>query len=164
MKIAFLGGTIALQRFATLSELRTVRSAMKYQSKLSPHSFIECSQSYCDAAVTLCNTNNQAIEPIGLLSAHSLEIALKAMLSHMGWSEPQLRSIGHDLEKLWSEAAPFLEIDKSLPEWVRVLNFSHRSPYHFRYPSAEFQVAIPECQELTQELRKILEMVALRLT
>jgi hypothetical protein len=85
----------------------------------------------------------------GILAGHGTECLLKAILSRAGKSEAELsaRSIRHDLDALWKEAAlaePSLGLP---PDWVPVLarnwgkfqgakpKHERTPPYRLRYPS-----------------------------
>ena len=126
---------------------------------VSPESLLEGANDYFQAAITLCEKHGQAIDPIGLLSSHSLEVALKAALLKTGSSEKDLKAIGHDLVAAWQKAAPVLGLSVEPPYWVKVLHFSHCSPYYFRYSPGEFRVAIPNCEELREQLENVLHLV-----
>src|SRR5690606_22806242 len=121
-------------------------------------------EGYFNAAVALCGQGGQATNPIGLLSAHALEIGLKAVLLKSGSTEKDLKDIGHDLVHAWQKTAPKIGLSAEAPYWVDVLNFSHSAPYYYRYSSAEFGVAIPACEDLKGELGAVLDAVRAKVT
>ena len=55
---------------------------------------------------------------IGILAAHSLELALKAYLLHAGRSDRDLKNIGHDLAKAWGCCKRSGFDLKQMPYWV----------------------------------------------
>jgi hypothetical protein len=126
----------------------------------SPTSFVGGAANYIEAACILCDAG-RAVEPIGLLASHGVELALKAYLLHREVTEKELRKIGHDLAELWMHArAKGLGIEGGPPYWVRVLGFAHGTPYHlYRYPPDRVASAIPEAQELKRTLADFLCVV-----
>lgn len=132
----------------------------------SAASFVEGARDYIEAACKLIDGANasSAVEPIGLLASHGLELALKAYLFERGMSpEDARREFGHDLLALWVEAiARGLPIEAEPPYWLRVLNFSYDSPYLFRYRPEGIGVAIPDVSMLGEELQRVLAAVELR--
>lgn len=60
--------------------------------------FYDAASKLRDSDETLSST------PVYYLYGHSIELAIKAYLVTVGYSEKQLRDIGHDLKDAWSTA------------------------------------------------------------
>lgn len=130
--------------------------------KPSTRSFLDSATRYIEAAGILCDAG-RAVDPIGLVASHGVELGLKAYLLYCGMTERGLRAIGHDLAELWMQArAKGLEIEFGPPYWVRVLSFAHGQPHHlYRYPPERVSSAIPEAQELKRALSEFLHRVSI---
>jgi hypothetical protein len=130
----------------------------------SAESFLADSRDYVDAACALIEVGG-AVEPIGLIASHGMELALKAYLLHCGMSVEQLRrDFGHDLNALWIEAAKRdLAVESDPPYWLQLLNHFYDSPYLFRYRPKGAATAIPHAMILAKELRQVLRVVGLYL-
>lgn len=114
-----------------------------------------------EAVAILCRARAEpTLYGIGILAAHCLELALKAYLLHAGRAEEDLRTIGHDLAKAWDCCRESGLPLNSLPYWVQVLNYSHANPYFFRYPRNDCKVAIPDTDELSNDLRSVLSLIS----
>jgi hypothetical protein len=123
--------------------------------------YLEEAHGLNDAVAILCNARAEAtLYSIGILAAHCLELALKAYLLHAGRAEGDLKAIGHDLGKAWDCCKDSGLALKELPYWVQVLNYSHASPYFFRYPREDQKVAIPDTDELSKDIRSVLELIS----
>ena len=131
---------------------------------LSAAAYIESARDYIDAALKLieCADANTAVEPVGLLTSHGLELALKAYLLETGTSPSLLRrkKVRHNLCALWDMAVGHgLPIEAEPPYWLQVLNYSHDSPYWSRYRPEGVAIAIPHLSDLAEELRRVLAVV-----
>jgi hypothetical protein len=125
------------------------------------NTYLEEAQGLAKAVAILCDARvDTTLYSIGILAGHSLELALKAYLLHVGRTERDLKDIGHDLTKAWECCKRSgLDLDQ-LPYWVQVLDYSHDHPYYFRYPRNNHKVAIPGTDELPKDLASILDMIS----
>jgi hypothetical protein len=97
---------------------------------------------------------------LALLSGHILECSLKAFLSKAGLTEPELKTIGHNLSALWELAATKgLPIGATPPEWAGTLNGLHDKPYYLRYPMGLHGLVLPNAQQMASELKNLIETV-----
>jgi hypothetical protein len=129
---------------------------------VSVESLLEGAKGYLSALETLAkHPAKQLVEPIGLLASQALELALKAVLLHGGWTERQLIStVGHDLKKAWEEAKKKgLKISWEHRFSVDVLSLSHNSPYLFRYPREKVGAAITEPEVLCKDVQAVIAAV-----
>jgi hypothetical protein len=114
-----------------------------------------------EAVAILCNARADAtLYAIGILAAHCLELALKAYLLHAGHAERDVKAVGHDLATAWKSCKQSGLALKELHYWVQVLNYSHASPYFFRYPRDDHKVAIPSTDELAKDIHSVLELIS----
>jgi hypothetical protein len=130
----------------------------------SADSFIEGARDFIEAASRLIDSRdaNTAVEPIGVLASHGVELALKAYLLQARMSADELRGrrFRHNLRALWIEAATRgLPIDPEPPYWLRVLNVSYDAPYRFRYRPEGLSTAIPHAPELRDILQHVLGLI-----
>ena len=94
---------------------------------------------------------------IGILAGHCLEAALKAHLASSGWTEAQLKSLGHDLLKAWEATRSVgVQISDPPPRWLAGINFSH-SGLRYRYPEAFDQPWLPHGDDYMDVLTDIVE-------
>jgi hypothetical protein len=123
-------------------------------------SFLEGARRYIESASVLIR-NYCAVDTIGLLAAHGLELALKAFLMRAGSSEADLRrAFGHELVSLWAEAARLgLAIETDPPYWVQIVGYFHAAPYQYRYPPEGMATAIPRADLFDEMLREVLAKV-----
>ena len=92
-----------------------------------------------------------------LLAGQSLECALKSFLSRNNFSEPQLRSIGHNLEDLWKASSTLgWGLSVSPPAWCVILNQTYSRPFHVRYPLEINAFQTPELEAMAVELGALL--------
>ena len=123
-------------------------------------SFLVAARGLFDGAEALVVLQPQRPLPCAFLAAQALEGALKAFLSHSGFTERQLKSVGHDLEALWAQAASKgLAISKEPAPWCTLLNSSHNKPYYYRYPMGLNGMAFPPLVPMISDLRSILMSV-----
>jgi hypothetical protein len=131
-------------------------------SKVTPvEAFLGVAESLMPGMQLLINTPPFYAIPITLLAGHILECLLKAFLSKTDVSEANLKKFGHDLNKLWQEAANRkFPIPSVLPPWAKRLSELHGFPYRLRYNSCRVHgITLPNSQELSSELTKLLETV-----
>ncbi len=131
------------------------------KSDTSVERLFEGAQGYCDSMEILAyHPYRSSLEAIGLLAAHSLELALKSFLMRNGWTEKVIRKeVGHDLNRAWIEAANCgLAISIPPPYWVEVLALGHGYPYVFRYPQNNTAIAVPTLEELILELKSLISL------
>jgi len=129
---------------------------------VSVESLLEGARGYLSALETLAeHPSRQLVEPIGLLASQALELALKAVLLHGGWTEHQLISkVGHDLNEAWAEAKKKgLKVNWEHRFSVEVLSLSHNSPYLFRYPREKVGAAITEPEVLCKDVKAVIAAV-----
>ena len=107
------------------------------------------------------NVKEVEVWGIAVLSAHALEIMLKACLVANGVKEEDLsRKVGHDLNKAWRLASSRgLAIPGEPPRWCNLLDGAHDSPYVLRYPPTNTAMVLPNLIELSTNLRDIYELV-----
>jgi len=114
-------------------------------------------------SVELLVANAKAVEVwgIALLSAHALEIVLKAFLLAKEVTEDELvKKVGHNLEKAWRKASTLgLQIPVQPPRWCMLLNLVHDSPYLVRYPPTNTGVVLPNLSDLSADLRGLYDLV-----
>lgn len=106
--------------------------------------YLDKANDFLNAAHVLINHSSQLddLDPIGFLSAQSLELALKAYLIHQGWmAEKAKDELGHDIERAWVEARNAgLDIPEQPPEGYMWLVNGHRYPFAYRYPGSPSKV------------------------
>jgi len=127
----------------------------------SAQSFLDGARRYINAACILIDAR-AAVDAIGLVASHGLELALKAFLLQAGRTPDELRRrFGHDLDKLWSEAVRGgLPVERDPPYWLAVLSFMHDGPrYLYRYPTEGVASAIPAADTLGETLRNVFSVV-----
>lgn len=113
-----------------------------------------------NAVDVLAKMKPKPLIAIGILSAHCLELILKAYLICKGVDEPGLKKVRHDLEEAWSKAAELgLRVEKPPPRWCTVLNAAHDKPYLFRYPRNSSFLTLPHVPTLLDNLRTVLGSV-----
>lgn len=96
------------------------------------------------------------------LAAQSLECALKSFLSKNGFSEAQLKrpSRRHNLEALWTEASSRGQIFSAQPPgWCVILNQTHNTPFHLRYPIGINAFQTPAVVPMQTDLERLLAQV-----
>jgi hypothetical protein len=96
-----------------------------------------------------------------LVAGQILECALKAFLAKKtGLPEKDLRQkFGHDLSKLWTQAANLGLPIGNMPPWATTLNSLHESPYHLRYPMKVNALVFPNTHETESGLRSLIDTV-----
>ena len=100
------------------------------------------------------------LPPIGLIASQAIELGLKAFLLNKGWTESEVKKVGHNLEKLWKEATKAgLRINGEHKFSVDVLSLSHDAPFLFRYPQDKVAVAITEPAVLCLAVKAIIDSV-----
>jgi hypothetical protein len=100
-----------------------------------------------------------------LLSGQILECSLKAFLSKAGVKERELKQpvLRHNLSALWKLAATKgLPISAIPPDWAGILNGLH-DPYYLRYPKGLHGLVLPNAQQTTSELGRLIENVRQRI-
>lgn len=99
-----------------------------------------------------------------VLAAQTLECALKAYLSKVGFSERKLKEHKrrHNLEGLWREAVSHgLSIQAEPPQWCLILNSAHNQPnYYLRYPMGINMITLPALIPTASELGELVAVVA----
>jgi hypothetical protein len=96
-----------------------------------------------------------------LVAGQILECSLKAFLAKKtGLPEEELKKkFGHQLSKLWVEAAgQGLQIG-NMPQWAETLNSLHEFPYHLRYPTKINALVFPNTHETESGLRSLIDTV-----
>jgi hypothetical protein len=105
-------------------------------------------------------TPSESAWALALVSGHILECSLKAFLSKEGLSEVELKTLGHNLSKLWARAVENgLPISTSPPDWAMTLNQLHGSPFMLRYPLGLNGLVFPNAQEVTSGLQNIIDKI-----
>jgi hypothetical protein len=134
----------------------TGSDSQQISAAASPESFLGGAQKYIDSACVLIE-HSSAVDCIGMLAAHGVELALKAHLLHSGLSESEVkRQFGHDLVKLWVAAHDRgLDIDSDPPYWLQIVGFFHGAPYQYRYPPEGMATAIPRADLFAGLLRDL---------
>jgi HEPN domain-containing protein len=110
----------------------------------------------------LSKEGHKGVIACALLAAQALECLLKAYLVKKGFDVETLKKepYGHDLKKLWEEAADNgLGVSRQPPEWCSILNETYNKPYHLRYPIKVNAFAVPDCSKMLDELSKLIEQV-----
>ncbi len=127
--------------------------------------YIDEALGMADAVDAVCEARrNTTVYAIGMLASHSLELGLKAYLVSTGYSKRKLKKIGHDIGAAWAACIDDnLELEE-MPYWVQVLDFSHSNPFFFRYPNPDHGVAIPNCEELSHQLREVLVKISSKIS
>lgn len=101
-----------------------------------------------------------------LVAAQVLECTLKGYLSR-GGSDAMVKkpNVRHNLVLLWEMAyADGLPIGKSPPDWVSTLSGLHNSPYYLRYSTGVHGMVLPKAEPMASDLRKLLDLVQLKLS
>jgi hypothetical protein len=102
-----------------------------------PHSFLAVVKQLMPAIYILAAPPDQQPPPaiaLSMLCAHTLECALKAVISRDGdGSRLRDANIRHNISKLWEEAQKN-GLSSSIPESAQMLSKLHGPPhYHLRY-------------------------------
>ena len=95
-------------------------------------------------------------------AGHALEAALKAHLSGAGYPTSKIASkqFGHNLSKLWCEAAKAkLRIPRTSPQWCVTLNTLHRHQYRARYPLGLHGIQTPNRRQMITGVADVLAKV-----
>lgn len=122
--------------------------------------YLEEAENLCLAVKTLCEARRgETLYAIGILASHCLELALKAYLLHIGQKEKELKKIGHDINHAWNECVKSGLPLEELPYWVQVLSYSYANPYFFRYPRGDHNVAVPNTDELPNDIEAVLHSI-----
>lgn len=99
-----------------------------------------------------------------LMAGHCLETTLKAHLLQSGFTEGQLRKVGHDLENAWRLTVQHgLPFSADPPSWVAQLAGTHGSPYPARYPKTNTGIVVPGVATLSDYLQEVVEAVRIAL-
>ena len=114
----------------------------------------------CSRAVSVLAHHSAGVGAIAILAAHAVELALKAFLRQGGWSDDQLRPMGHNLLDTWSAADEAGLALGAVPSWVKILDRIHHQPFAGRYPTAHGEVATPHPSQLGFHLTELIEKVA----
>ena len=126
-------------------------------------SYLIAARDMLEGAEVLASSKPRKLLACAFLSGQSLECALKAFLSATGWAETELKSksIRHNLNALWVECyRSGLAIHQDPARWCSLLNSAHDSPYYFRYPMKINGMVLPEPNQMINELRVIVDLVA----
>ena len=135
---------------------------LKATHPLTPHSLLGAASSLVRSVEYLVlNVKDVEVWGIALLSAHALEIILKAFLVANGVTEDELIwRVGHNLDKAWREASSRgLGISKDPSRWCNLLDGAHDSPYVLRYPPTNTGMVLPNLNDLSSNLRELYELV-----
>lgn len=129
--------------------------------RITAASFLKRARGYLAALAVLKDHLSDATLPaIGLLGAHTFELALKAYLLKRGSTEAELKTIGHDLELAWAEAtSKGFRISGPTPTSLPILSLNHNNPFLFRYPQVGFPVAITPPEVIYLEAKEVVEKV-----
>jgi hypothetical protein len=119
-------------------------------NSLTPGTLVDGARMYAAAADAVNDKYPNASHILSHLLGMSIELTLKAYLRHQGYSETKLKSLGHDLFKLFSEAETFGFYRTGSRRFVlAVLGVSYKTRL-FAYPQAGVMETI-----LPQRLRQI---------
>jgi hypothetical protein len=113
------------------------------------------------ATVLAAAAPSQSAWAFALVSGQILECSLKAFLAKKtGLQEEELiAKFGHDLSKLWAQAANLGLPIGDMPGWAETLNGSHSRPYHLRYPTKANALVFPNTHETESGLRSLIDTV-----
>lgn len=118
----------------------------------------------CSRAVSVLAHHSSGVQPIAILAAHSVELALKAFLRHTGRADDQLTAMEHNLLDAWSAAREAgLAIGADVPFWVQILASVHDRPSYGRYPPPNSGPVTPNPSQLAFHLSELLGVVTRRL-
>ena len=99
------------------------------------------------------------------LAGLSLELGLKALLLQTGQTEHQLRSLGHNLAKTWSDArSRGLPIEDPPPWWCEALSSAYDRPFMARYVRSNTGLVLPNNAALVSDLDLALNLVVREIT
>jgi hypothetical protein len=94
------------------------------------------------------------------LAAWTLELTLKAYLSHAGATRKQLEPIRHTLAALWCKSVELgLSFGSAPPRWCELLSVAHNAPYHSRYPTHAAAAVGPGAAVMNAELQALFAVV-----
>ena len=127
----------------------------------SPDTLLRASQRFLAALnVLIGHPGGFGVAPIGLLASHSLEVGLKAYLLTVGWTQKEIRTIGHDLVRAWTAAVSArLPLESDVPSWVKTLDLHHDRPFMYRYTPEGVGVGIPAPPDLSRLLAQTIEIL-----
>ncbi len=93
---------------------------------------------------------------LSMLCAHTLECALKALLSRNGDDRCVRRfDIHHNISKLWKEAQSN-GLSSPIPDWAQRLSDLHDRPFHLRYLDQVHALVTPNPHLMRVELEKLI--------
>ena len=113
-------------------------------------------------ALPILKSNREGVplRAYALLTAHAVELCLKAFLLSRGWSQARAKGLGHDLTSAWkAAAAEGLGIAPAIPYWCELLDSIHSYPYVGRYPPVNSGLVSAGFEELYSNLQEIINLV-----
>lgn len=128
----------------------------------SAQSFLMSAEALFSGAEALSTLNGVHPTACAFLASQALECTLKSYLAYGGITEQKLRKrpFGHDLERLWLEAASNgLGVDPLPPRWCVTLNTGHSGKHYFRYPMGLNGWGLPALVPMTADLKAVIQLV-----
>ena len=121
---------------------------------LTPGTLVDGARMYAAAADAVNDKYPNALHVMSHLLGMSIELALKAYLRHHGCSEAKLKSLGHDLFKLFSKAETFGFYRTGSRRFVLAVLGANYKTRLFAYPQAGVMGTIlpQRLRQMTDEL------------
>ena len=129
------------------------------------HQCLLNAEQHCKSAENLIRQTSpssleQTYSSFGLLVSHALELALKSYLLSQGQDQNSLNSIGHNLQRTWTQASNAgLSIAPIAPDWLQILSFGHTFPFHYVHPSKGTLANTPDINKLTVNIQHIINLI-----
>lgn len=108
------------------------------------------------------NFGSHNIVGFAILAGHCTEAMLKSHLLQNGVSLQEIKSheMRHDLDRLWLRGASLAPpVSGEPPEWVKLLNWGHNKPFHYRYIPHQHGMGCPQPSQFLDELFSMLEVL-----
>jgi len=138
---------------------------MRMDHDLSVPGFIRAAKDFQAGLQIVANSSPQSPLVVTALAGLGLELGLKSFLLHVGQTEEQLRSLGHNLVQAWSEAQVLgLPVDDPPPWWCEALSSAYDRPFMARYIRSNTGLVLPNTAALVSDLGLVLELVEREIT
>lgn len=102
----------------------------------SPYKFLDVAKGYLETMEILSpSLNKNTFYSFGLVTCLAMETALKAALLFKCINEKELKSLGHDLEKIWDKASDAgIRINPDYKSSLEMYSSMENATVSFRYP------------------------------
>ena len=113
----------------------------------------------CYNSLLVLLEHDMTSKSVGILFGHCLEASLKAHLVHSGYTENELKNLGHDLKLCWIAASKLnIGLDENPPKWVVGISYRHYN-MRYRYPNLYEDPWLPHPSDYVDDLNDIIELL-----